>query len=64
VLLGDRNVISARIFAEYVASKKGKIAVVSVYVETVTELQAQSFFQHLIERLMKTGSSNKEAAAT
>jgi len=63
VLLGDRNVISARMFAEYVASKKGKIAVVSVYVETVTELQAQSFFQHLIDRLMKTGSSNKEAAA-
>jgi hypothetical protein len=61
VLLGDRNVISARMFAEYVASKKGKIAVVSVYVETVSELQAQSFFQHLIDRLMKTGS-NKEAA--
>jgi hypothetical protein len=63
VLLGDRNVISARMFAEYVASRKGKIAVVSVYVETVSELQAQSFFQHLIDRLMKTGSSNKEAAA-
>jgi hypothetical protein len=63
VLLGDRNVISARMFAEYVASKKGKIAVVSVYVETVTEMQAQSFFQHLIERLMKTGNSNKEASA-
>ncbi len=64
VLMGDRNVISSRMFAEYVAAKKGKIAVVSVYVETVTELQAQSFFQHLIDRLMKTGSTNKEAAAT
>lgn len=63
VLLGDRNVISSRMFAEYVASKKGKIAVVSVYVETVTELEAQSFFMHLIDRLMKTGSNNKEAAA-
>ena len=31
VLLGDKNVISARMFAEYVASKKGKIAMVSVY---------------------------------
>ena len=31
VLLGDKNVISARMFAEYVASKKGKIALVSVY---------------------------------
>lgn len=63
VLMGDRNVISSRMFAEYVAAKKGKIAVVSVYVETVTELQAQTFFQHLIDRLMKTGSTNKEAAA-
>ena len=26
VLLGDKNIISARMFAEYVASKKGKIA--------------------------------------
>jgi hypothetical protein len=29
VLLGDKNMISARMFAEYVASKKGKIAVSS-----------------------------------
>jgi sortase (surface protein transpeptidase) len=64
VLMGDRNVISSRMFAEYVAAKKGKIAVVSVYVETVTELQAQSFFQHLIDRLIKTGNTNKEAATT
>jgi hypothetical protein len=63
VLLGDRNVISARMFAEYVASKKGKIAMVSVYLETVTEMQAQSFFMHLIDKLIKTGSSKKEPAA-
>ena len=42
ILLGDKNMISARMFAEYVASKKGKIAMVSVYLERVTELQAQS----------------------
>ena len=46
VLLGDKNVISARMFAELVASKKGKIAMVSVYLETLNELQAQSFFMH------------------
>jgi hypothetical protein len=63
VLLGDRNVISARMFAEYVASKKGKIAMVSVYLETVTEMQAQSFFMHLIDKLIKTGSSKKEPTA-
>ena len=60
ILVGDRNIISARMFAEYVAAKKGKIAVVSVYVETVPELQAQPFFMHLIDKLLKTGSSKKE----
>jgi hypothetical protein len=56
-------VISSRMFAEYVAAKKGKIAVVSVYVETVPELQAQPFFMHLIDKLLKTGSSKKEPTA-
>jgi hypothetical protein len=62
VLLGDRNVISARMFAEYVAAKKGKIAMVSVYLETVSELQAQSFFMHLIDKLIKS-ESQKESTA-
>jgi hypothetical protein len=63
VLLGDKNVISARMFAELVAAKKGKIAMVSVYLETVTEVQAQSFFMHLVEKLLKSDSSQKEPTA-
>ena len=63
VLLGDRNVISARMFAEYVASKKGKIALVSVYLDKVDEMQAQAFFMHLIEKLIQA-ESQKEPAAT
>jgi len=51
VLLGDRNIISARMFAEYLASKKKKIALVSIYLETVNELQAQSIFKKLLERV-------------
>jgi hypothetical protein len=62
VLLGDKNVISARMFAELVASKKGKIAMVSVYLETLNELQAQSFFMHLIDRLIKN-ETRKEPTA-
>jgi hypothetical protein len=62
VLLGDKNVISARMFAEYVASKKGKIAMVSVYLEKVTELQAQSFFMHLIDKLIKSESQKEPTA--
>jgi hypothetical protein len=63
VLLGDKNVISARMFAEYVASKKGKIAMVSVYLDKVGEMQAQAFFMHLIDKLIKS-ESQKEPTAT
>jgi len=63
VLLGDRNEISARMFAEYVASKKGKIAMVSVYLDKVGEVQAQEFFMHLLDKLIKS-ESQKEPTAT
>jgi hypothetical protein len=63
VLLGDKNIISARMFAEYVASKKGKIAMVSVYLEKVGEVQAQAFFMHLIDKLIKS-ESQKQSTAT
>ena len=54
VILGNRNVISARMFAEYLASKKGKIAIVSVYLEKMNEMQAQVIFKRLIERVTLT----------
>ncbi|MEM2202320.1 MAG: hypothetical protein QXZ47_02465 [Candidatus Bathyarchaeia archaeon] len=50
-ILGNKNVISARMFAEYLASKKGKIAIVSVYLEKMDEMQAQAIFKRLIERI-------------
>src|SRR5512137_2903205 len=46
VLLGDKNAVSARMFAEFVAAKKGKIAMVSVYLDKLGEMQAQAFFMH------------------
>jgi predicted RNA-binding protein (virulence factor B family) len=63
VLLGDKNIISARMFAEYVASKKGKIALVSVYLDKVGEIQAQGFFNKLIDTLIKS-EKQKEPTAT
>ena len=63
VLLGDKNIISARMFAEYVASKKGKIALVSVYLDKVSEIQAQEFFMHLIDKLIQA-EEQKEPTAT
>jgi len=61
VLMGDKNVITSRMFAEYVAAKKGKIAMVSVYLERVGEMQAQAFFMHLIDKLIKSGSQKEPA---
>ena len=52
VLLGDKNAISARMFAEYLASRKEKIALVSIYLETIDEVQAQSIFMKLIEKVV------------
>ena len=63
ILLGDRNIISARMFAEYVAAKKGKIAMVSVYLDKFDEMQAQSFFMRLLEKVIQA-ESKKEPTAT
>jgi len=63
VLLGDRNVISARMFAEHVAAKKGKIGIVSIYLEKATEMQAQEYFSRLLEKVLKV-EAQKESAAT
>jgi hypothetical protein len=61
VLLGDKHAVSARMFAEYVASKKGKIAMVSVYLDKLGEMQAQTFFMHLVEKVIQA-KSEKEGA--
>jgi hypothetical protein len=60
VLLGNRNAISARMFAEYLASKKRKIALVSIYLETISEMQAQSIFKKLIGRVFHAESEKGE----
>ena len=63
VLVGNKNAISARMFAEYVASKKGKIAMVSVYLDKLGELQAQTIFMHLIERVLKAEGERESTTA-
>ena len=63
ILLGDRNVISARMFAEHLASRKKKIALVSVYLETINEMQAQSIFQKLIEKVIRIRPEKEKATA-
>ena len=63
VLVGDRNSVSARMFAEYLAAKKGKIAMVSVYLNKLGEMQAQAFFMHLIEKVLRA-ESERQATTT
>ncbi|MEM2117942.1 MAG: hypothetical protein QW386_02860 [Candidatus Bathyarchaeia archaeon] len=63
VLLGDKNAISARMFAEYVSSIKKKIALVSIYLETINEIQAQSIFRRLIEKVVHTETEKEGAVA-
>ena len=52
ILLGDRNAVTARMFAEFVSARKRKIALVSVYLETFSEMQVQSVFRRLIEKIV------------
>jgi len=63
ILLGDKNAISARMFAEYMASKKQKIALVSIYLETIDEMRAQSIFMRLIEKIARAELEKEGATA-
>jgi hypothetical protein len=63
ILVGNRNMISARMFAEYVASRKNKVAMVSVYLEKFDEMQAQTFFMQLLEKVIQV-ESKKQPTAT
>ena len=63
ILLGDKNAISARMFAEYLASRKGKIALVSIYLETIDEMRAQSILMRLIEKVVHRESEKEGTTA-
>jgi len=63
VLLGDRNAISARMFAENLSARKQKIALVSIYLETLEETQAQSIFAKLMEKVVRAEAA-KEGMTT
>lgn len=59
VLVGNKEGISARTFAEYVASKKGKIALVSVYLDKISEAQAHAYFSQLIEKVFQREAKSR-----
>lgn len=64
ILLGDRNAVTARMFAEFVSARKGKIALVSVYLETFSEMQVQSVFRRLIEKVVNVAAEAGKEGVT
>lgn len=62
VLLGDKSAILARMFAEQVASRKGKIALVSIYLKTINEVQGQSILMKLIDKVVQMEAENESVA--
>jgi hypothetical protein len=63
IILGDKNSISARMFAEYLASQKEKIALVSVYLRTIDEAEARSILKRLLERVVHGHGQKEETSA-
>jgi len=65
VLLGSRNSTLARILAEKMASKTGKVALVSIYLETIDESSAGPILVRLIEKIQskQTETEVEEAKA-
>jgi len=61
ILLGDRNVIVARLLAERLAQKTGKIALASVFAKTLAEKDAGPIFLKLFDKTLK---AKEEGAKT
>ena len=60
VLLGDRNTTTARMLAERLAAKTGKIGLVSVYLKTVSETEANPVLMKLFERVTTVSKAEQE----
>jgi len=60
VLLGDRNTIIARMLAERLAAKTGKIGLVSVFLKTVSETEANPVLMKLFERVTTVSKAEQE----
>ena len=58
VLLGDRNMMIARILAEFLAKNTKKIALVSVFTKTVSEQEAAPILRKLMDKVLKKEENN------
>ena len=53
ILLGDRNMMIARILAELLAQNTKKMALVSVFTKTVSEQEAAPILRKLMDKVLK-----------
>lgn len=53
VLLGDRNMMIARLLAELLADKTKKISMVSVFTKSVNEQEAAPILRELLEKTLE-----------
>ena len=53
ILLGDRNMMIARVLAELLAKNTKKIGLVSVFTKSVTEQEAAPILRKLMEKVLK-----------
>jgi len=60
VLLGDRNIIVARMLAERLAAKTGKIALASVFTRKLAEREAGPIFLKLFDKAMEAKPKETE----
>jgi len=59
VMLGDRDVLIARILAERLSQRVKKIALVSVFTKTLDEREAGSIFLRLLEKTVRNTRSKE-----
>lgn len=64
VLLGDRNAVTTRILAERLASKSGKIGLVSIYLRTVSETDAMPVLTKLFEKVTSQSRTQRESSSS
>ncbi len=60
VLLGDRYTTTARMLAERLATRAGKIGLVSVYLKTMGETEANPILVRLFEKVAKEAKATEE----
>ncbi len=60
VLLGDRNTTTARMLAEHLAAKTGKIGLVSIHLRTISEAEATPLLMKLFDKVTTMSKAGQE----